>query len=232
MRIGNLLLAASLLASVGAYATTMQPVERTCPVGGARYPSFEIMSTSSFGLRLDLRRNGPAAFLPYVECPNGFIVFKDEKEFSAEEIAKLTPVVSTSEYQAARKSEVEAYRVVLLRRALGTSEAALRHQLMQAAFEAEAQRPELREKYLALSAAAYRAYLAGHSTQDREWWVAQLRLAEIARQQGHFPEAVAGVEALKTAADPDPIWFRQVASQIRAKATAGEREPADFISPP
>ena len=56
-----------------AQATTLFTVERTCPIGGAKYPSVEIGSTSQFGMRLDLRPNGPAAHLPWVKCPNGFI---------------------------------------------------------------------------------------------------------------------------------------------------------------
>jgi hypothetical protein len=210
-------------------ATTILKMERVCPVGGEKYDSFMIGSTSYFGLRLDLRRNGVGAFLPYVECPNGFIVFKDEKDFTPDEIAKLTPVVASGTYREARQSEVDAYRVVLLRRALGASDADLRHQLMQAAFEAEVhQKDALHAKYLALAAAAYTDFVKAHSEQDTEWWVAKLRLAEIARQQGRFADAIAAIDALKGAADPKPAVFRDVAAQIRARAEAGDKVPADF----
>ena len=63
------------LAGGAAEATTMVAVDRTCPIGGEVYESFDIASTTQMGARLDRRPMGPAATIPWVECPNGFIVY-------------------------------------------------------------------------------------------------------------------------------------------------------------
>jgi len=144
-------------------------------------------------MRLDLRRTGPAAFLPHIECPNGFVVFKAEKEFTPDEIAKLTPVVAADEYQKARHDEPISYRIILLERALGKSDTDLRDVFLSAAFEAEAVPNEpQRQKYLALAETAYSSFLAQHASHDWDWWVAALRQAEVARQRGHFEDARRG----------------------------------------
>src|SRR6266480_7738470 len=106
--------------AVNTYATTLVNVERTCPVGGEKYQSFEIGSTSQFGVRLDLRPIGP--HVPWVECPNGLVLFKGEEKFTKDEIAKLTPVVASAEYQRMREEHSAAYRAVYLLRSLGESD--------------------------------------------------------------------------------------------------------------
>ena len=212
-----------------ARATTLIQVERTCPIGGARYLSFEIGSTSNFGRRLDLRWIGPEGHLPTVECPNGFVVFKPEEEFTAAEIATLTPVVASAAYQAARRSEPIAARTVLLKRALGTSEADLRDLLLQVAFQAEdARQEDVRQKYLALAASAYDAFLAAHPTPDDDWWIPTIRAAEIARQRGRFDDAIRIADSVATLTPPADGWLGRVAKQIRARAVAKDAAPAPF----
>jgi hypothetical protein len=155
---------------VNTYATTLFPVERICPIGGEKYQSTEIGSTSSFGMRLDTRPIGPAAYLPWVECPNGFVVFKDEKDFSKAEIEKLTPVVASSEYQRMRKEHMIAYRAVYLRHSLGESHADLARLILQAAWQAEDENMEkLRQDYLE---EAYNAFIAQAKTRKNhnEGW--------------------------------------------------------------
>jgi hypothetical protein len=225
-------LAVLLLLVSFARATTIEPIERVCPVGGAKYKSFEIMSTSSFGMRLDLRRIGPAASLPRIECPNGFVVFKEEKEFTPDELAKLTPVVAADEYQRARRDEPISYRIVLLKRALGQGDAELRDVILAAAFDAEdARNDSQRQKYLALAEAAYTAFLAQQAAHDLDWWVASLRQAEIARQRGHFDDAQARATALLKLGPAPKDWILQVADQIGQKARAKVSEPAAFQAP-
>ena len=158
--------------TVNTYATTLFPIERACPVGGKRYQSVEIGSTSQFGVRLDLRPIGPAAHLPWVECPNGFVVFKDEKEFTKDEIAKLTPIVASAEYQHMRKEHTTAYRAVYLRRRLGESDTALAGLILKAAWEAEDEGREmekLRQRYLEEAYNAFIARAKTRVTHDDEW---------------------------------------------------------------
>jgi hypothetical protein len=216
---------------VSAWATTTISKERVCPVGGEKYESFEIASTSFRGIRLDLQRTGVGAYLPYVECPNGFIVFKDEDQFAADEIAKLTPVVAGVEYQVARRDEPPATRVVLLLRALGQTDVEMRHWLFRAAFESESKGKELeplRLKYLALAADAYGVYVKGHEIRDEAWWGAQVRRADLLRQLSRFDEAAALVAEMEKAHASENEFYLKVAAQILERAKVGDAQPADY----
>jgi len=217
-----------LFCATRAGATTLYELERVCPVGGQTYKSFGIGSTSRFGMRLDMRAVGPQGYLPVVECPNGFVVYKDEKEFTAAEIAKLTPVVEGDAYQRARTEEVVHYRIILLERALGTSDTDLRYLFLRAAFDAEdARREELRQKYLGMAADAYLAYLNGHPEHDDSWWTAKQLTAEIARQRGLFDQAIATIDSVGQATGL-PEWWPKVTAQIRARAQARDSAPAAY----
>lgn len=217
-----------------AYATTLFPVERTCPVGGEQYQSVEVGSTSQFGVRLDLRPLGPAAYLPWTECPNGFVVFKDEATFTEEEIAMLTPVVASAEYQRMRAEHMTAYRAVYLRRSLGESSADLAWLILRAAWEAEDLATEdqamegLRQAYLEEAYDAFIARAETRVTHDDEWWSALLLAAEIERQRYHFNESLELLEALPVAELASDDIKHQVIAQIRAHATEANAEPTAY----
>lgn len=218
-----------IFAAFPASATTLYEKQRVCPVGDETYKSFGIGSTSSFGVRLDLQRMGPAAHLPHIECPNGFMVTKDESEYTAEEIAKLTPLVASAEFQAARTAEVPIVRVIMQERALGKSDADLRHWYFAAASEAEYfEAAQLRPGYLAKAVNAFDAWLALHSGHDEEWWVSSVRRADILRQSGRFDEAIAAAGALEAAHAAEDEFFLKVAAQIRRRAQAHDSEPARY----
>jgi hypothetical protein len=222
-------LLAAIVFAATASATTTVPRDRVCPVGGETYKSFEIASTSRFGMRLDLEILGPQAHLPYVQCPNGFIVFKEEGEFTSEEIAKLTPIVASSEYQAARQSETPAMLVIMLRRALGESDTDLRHWFFKAATEAEYfEQDQLHQRYLAKAADVYDAYLSAHTEHDEDWWFASVRRADIARQLGRFDEASTAVAKLEAAHGSENAIYLKVAAQIQKKAAAHDPKPASY----
>lgn len=224
-------IAAALASLAAANATTMFPVERTCPVGGEKYQSVEIGSTSQFGMRLDLRPIGPAAHLPWTECPNGFVVWKDEKEFTKEEIAKLTPIVESEAYQRMRKEHVTAYRVVYLRRALGESDAALAWLLLKAAWEAEdGNRETLRQSYLGEAHAAMVARAKAATTHDEDWWAASIVAAEIDRQRGRFAELITALDVLPVGEPKADDVKRAVIAQIKVLARQGNAKPADYKS--
>ena len=226
-------LAASLaiLAFVAtAQATRIVPVQKTCPIGGAKYESFEIMSTSQFGMRLDLRPNGPAAHLPWDECPNGFVVWKDA--FTPDEIAKLTPVVASAEYQQMRKEHTTAYLVVHLQRALGVGDSDLAWLLLKAAWEAEDHKEELRQRYLSQAQPAMIARAKSRTSHDEEWWAASIVAAEIERQRGRFTEALALLAALPVSELKADDVMRAVIDQIRSQANRRNARPADFESKP
>jgi hypothetical protein len=215
------------LAGGAAEATTMLTVDRTCPIGGEVYESFEIASTTRMGARLDTRPMGPAAAIPWVECPNGFIVYKDEKEFTAAEIATLTPVVASDAYQQLRREHVAAYRVVHLQRALGMSDGDLAWLLLKAAWEAEDEsRESLRQAYLVEAEAALEARAVAGTAGSDDWWTAQIVIAEVERQRSRFPEALAALDVLPTDQLPaDDVRIR-VIKQIRDHAARKDAKPA------
>lgn len=228
----HLVIALILAATVtAANATTMFPVERVCPIGGEKYQSFEIGSTSQFGIRLDLRPIGPAAGLPWVECPNGFIVWKDEKAFTKEEIAKLTPVVAGAEYQRMRKDHAPAYRVVHLRRALGETDAALAWLILKAAWESEEINEPRRQTYLAEAQPAMLARAKASATHDEEWWSASIVAAEIERQRSRFAESLALLDTMPVGELKTDDAKRAVIDQIRQHARRNNAKPEQFKAP-
>ena len=215
------------LAGGAAEATTMSTVDRTCPIGGEVYESFQINSTTRVGSRLDLRPMGPAGVIPWIECPNGFIVYKDEKEFTAAEIATLTPVVASDAYQRLRREHVAAYRVVHLQRALRKSDRELAWLLLKAAWEAEDEgKDSLRQAYLIEAEAALEARAAADPAGSDEWWTAQIVIAEIERQRSRFPEALAALDVLPADQLPADDVRLAVIKQIRDHATRGDAKPA------
>ena len=224
-----LIAAIALCASFPASATTLRPVERTCPTGGEKFQSVAIASTSQMGMRLDLRPLGPAGHLPWIECPNGFVVFKDEKAFTKEEIAKLTPLIASDEYQRVRKEHTTAYRAVLERRALGEDDAELAFLILKAAWEAESPDFEKqRERYLREAYDAFSARSKGSSAHDEAWWTTSLMLAEIERQRQHFHEATMLLDALPISELAKDDVKRDVIAQIRKHTVAEDAKPAEF----
>lgn len=217
--------------ATAANATRLVPVERTCPIGGEKYKSFDIMSTSQFGMRLDFRPNGPIARLPWEECPNGFVVWKED--FTKEEIAKLTPVVGSAKYQQMRDTHVIAYRVVFLRRTLGETDVELAWLILKAAWEAEDQkREQLRQTYLAEAQTALAARAATMPTHDEEeWWPCAIVVAEIDRQRSRFRESIAKLDALPVRELQTGSALLAVIAQIRDRARKGDPNPADFKAP-
>lgn len=216
-----------VLAGGAAEATTMVTVDRTCPIGGEVYKSFDIASTTQMGMRLDTRPMGPAATIPWVECPNGFIVYKDEKEFTAAEIATLTSVVASEAYQRLRREHVAAYRVVHLQRALGKSDADVAWLLLKAAWEAEdLGKAALRQAYLAEAEGALEARAATATAGSDDWWVARIVIAEVERQRSRFPEALAALDALPADQLPADDVRVRVIKQIRDHATGGDSQPS------
>jgi hypothetical protein len=221
-----LAISSAALFAVAASATTTIPKERVCPVGGEKYASFEIGSTSYWGIRLDLQRTGIGAYLPYVECPNGFVVYRDEAEFTAEEIAKLTPVVASAEYKALRES-APPVRIVMLEGALGKSDADLRHWLFRASFETEREQADpSHRKYLTRATDAYGEWLKVHAEHDEEWWFCAVRHADLLRQSGRFAESAFAAKELRAAQPPKDTVLPQVIDQIEQKAAAGDSAPA------
>ncbi|NWH07566.1 MAG: hypothetical protein HXY22_02775 [Alphaproteobacteria bacterium] len=226
-----LFLLVAAMAPHAAQATTISLVPATCPVGGERYERIQINSTSQFGIRLDLRPVGPIAYLPWDECPNGFILTRKAEDYSPDDIDKLTPLVESAQFQSLRTSDMPAMRVVAEERALGTSDAELAGYLMRAAWEAEdAQRQDLRLRYLAQATDAFAKYVAQSEKNSEPWWLAQIQRADVLRQLGRHEESLRVLGSLPTPGE-DLAIFAVYASQIRAAAMAADSQPREFKPP-
>lgn len=232
-RIVTVLLAAALALPVG--ATTFVQQDVVCPVGGEKFVGFIVASTTTWGQRPDGRPYGSMPVVPVIECPgNGMILF--EEEFGEEDVARLTPLVASREYQAMRTVDSPHYRAWWLQKQIGRDPFTLAGSLLVASWDADMQ-PTLKTRYQAALADAVGA-LAWSKEQASPWFWLRLRGANALRELGRFDEAAAALAAIDR---PDRLPVdeeeRDAARQMIAGLTAlnaeGNRtsEPANLIPP-
>ncbi|HEX8622514.1 MAG TPA: hypothetical protein VF718_11125 [Allosphingosinicella sp.] len=194
MRFHVIALAASLAA---APALAGKPVTETmtCPIGGGSFSFTTTASYSTYGERPDGKPFGSWTFpLALPECPdNGLVLYK---AYSAEEIAKLEPLVASEAYQALRKEDTPYYRAYWLMKAMGLGPERYLLALLQASWEAQ-DRPELRKRYLAELAEASAAVPARPA--DLNWIGMEGRAINALRELGRFDEASARLAKLPLA---------------------------------
>ncbi|HEY0113916.1 MAG TPA: hypothetical protein VGB59_12320 [Allosphingosinicella sp.] len=185
MRILALALAGAAALSAPAFAA---PAARQmkCPVGGATFSFTPGEPVSVYGERPDGRPYGLAKVLPLPECPgNGLVLYKD---YEAEEVAKLEPLVASEAYQGLRKGDTQYYRAYWLMREMGLEPQRYLWALLQASWEADGD-PELRKRYLAELAEASGKVPA--SLDDLNWIGMEGRAINALRELGRFDEAKA-----------------------------------------
>src|SRR3569623_276247 len=119
--------------------------EMTCPIGGASFTYTPSPPPASLGLRPDGKPYGSGAIpTPLPECPdNGLVLYMD---YSPDEVAKLTPLIESGDYQALR-SQSQYYRAYWLMKQMGLGPERYLWALLQAAWEAD-DRPQMRALYL------------------------------------------------------------------------------------
>ena len=122
---------------------------------------------------------------PLPECPdNALVLYKD---YSEEEVAKLTPLVESGEYQGLRK-DTQYYRAYWLMKAMGVDSDRYLLALLQASWQAE-DRPELRARYLAEF--AEESAKVEPRPNDINWIGMEGRAVDALRELGRFDEASA-----------------------------------------
>jgi hypothetical protein len=210
---------AGLALPAAAPALAGAPVTRTmtCPVGGASFPFTTSASYSTYGERPDGKPFGSWSFpLALPECPdNGLVLYK---EYTAEEVARLEPLVASEAYQALRKEDTPYYRAYWLMKAMGLGPERYLWALLQASWEAEA-KPELRKRYLAELAEASAA--VPPRPADLNWIGMEGRAVNALRELGRFDQALerlakvplASLEAPMPAAGASP----ETAAQARTR---------------
>ena len=215
----KLILASALAALVpsASMAQASAPVRRpmTCPIGGQQFEFVTVESIVSWGERPDGKPYGSFP-LEVPECPgNGLVLYKD---YSAEEVAKLEPLVASDAYQALRKEDVAFYRAYWLMTQMGVPSGARLIALQRATWAADG-KPELRARYLA-EFAEETAKLP-RKPEDVNWVGMEGRAINALRELGRFEEAAARLGKLPLSAlavaEPKAADRSDAANQARAR---------------
>ena len=185
-------LAVAMLAAGAALAGTPVKETMTCPIGGKSFEFATTASYSVFGTRADGKPFGSWTFpLAIPECPdNGLVLYKD---YDAEEVAKLEPLVASPAYQALRGEDTPYYRAYWLMKAMGLPPERHLWALLQASWEADA-RPALRARYLA--ELAEESAKVGAAPDDVNWIGMEGRAVNALRELGRFDEALARLDRI------------------------------------
>lgn len=190
----RLALAAGLaLSASGSMATTWAEVTLKCPIGGKKFKTSSMASNSYFGQRPDGRPYSPMPVTPLFECPdNGFVLYKEK--FSQDEIARLTPLVASAEYQAMRQTETQYYRAWWLMEQVGASRLGRISNLMVAGWESDSDAPR-KARYQAAFVTAVGAFERDPASPV-DWFWLNLRAANALRELGRFDESTARLDAI------------------------------------
>jgi hypothetical protein len=157
-----------------------------CPIGGATFSYKPALPPAAIGYRPDGRPYADGVVPPPLpECPdNALVLYKD---YSDDEIAKLTPLVESADYQALRK-EGQYYRAFWLMKQMGVDSNLYLLALLEAAWQAD-DRPELRARYLAEF--ADESAKVEPRPDDINWVGMEGRAVNALRELGRFDEAEA-----------------------------------------
>jgi hypothetical protein len=198
MRTLTLVLAFAAVALPGAPAAAGTPVteKMKCPIGGQSFDFETTGSYTTFGSRPDGKPYGSWQFpLAVPECPdNGLVLYK---EYSAEEVAKLEPLVASEAYQALRKADTSYYRAYWLMREMGLGPERYLWALLQATWQADG-KPELKKRYQTELAEASAKVEPKPASLD--WLGMEGRAINALRELGRFDEALARLDKLSLAA--------------------------------
>ena len=222
--------ALALWPSDGAASTFFQETLR-CPVGGKEFTATLQGSSSSFGQRPDGRPYS-TGLAPPPECPgNGFVFYKDK--FTADEAAKLTPLVNGAEYQALRGTENVYYRLYWLLQHMGAKADEVAQAVLVASWNSDDE-PERKARYQREFVALAATLPA--DTKDLFWY--QARAADLLRELGDH----AGSNALLSVMEPRIAAFPSsearenwtlFVSSLRVLNAEGNRlaEPVTMVPP-
>jgi hypothetical protein len=177
---------AAMLAPPAAAAPTGAARTMKCPIGGAEFEWTPMLPPAALGYRPDGKPYGAGAAPPALpECPdNGLILYKD---YSADEIERLAPLVASGDYQALRR-DAQYYRAYWLMKQMGVDSRLSLLALLQAAWQSD-DRPEMRARYLAEF--AEETGKVEPRPEDINWIGMEARAIDALRELGRFDEAEA-----------------------------------------
>jgi hypothetical protein len=218
-----LLLSLSLLSLPDSVdAMTMLETELECPIGGEKFTTKLAGSGTQYGQFLDRRPFGPTPSpWPLAKCPgNGFVMFKHE--FSAEELAVLTPYVESAEYREMQAKESTYFLAASLLRELGLDDATVANTLLRATWQVENGADYSR--YAEATLAALDAAIATPAADiDAESLLNFRQIAgELERRLGRLEAAKARFDALATEPGLSGTPLQAVVAQEMALVAAGD----------
>lgn len=189
--------------------------EETCPVGGETFTFTTTGSYTIFGQRPDGRPYGSWYFpLAMPECPsNGLVVYR---EFKPEEIAPLTALVASPEYQALGQ-ETPYFRAAWLAARMDPDDpVSAAFLLLSATWEVDGA-PAIKARYQRAFAEAVAAIPVDPDNLDSLFL--RYRRANALRELGDFDGASAALDTLPLAAlDVVVPKDRAVPYEVRSKA--------------
>jgi len=208
---------AALALASAAPAVAGFPVEitETCPVGGETFTYVTTGSYSTFGQRPDGKPYGSWTFpLAMPECPsNALVVYR---EFKPEEIAALTALVQSAEYQAMREESQYFRAAWLARRMDAANPLEALFLLLSATWEVD-DAPETKARYQRAFADA--ALVVPIDVAQIETLFLQYRRANALRELGDFDAARTALDLLPRAAlDVNVPTDRKVPYKTRDEA--------------
>ena len=173
---------------------TFTVADLTCPIDGERFKQTLAASGTSFGAHLDSRPYGPTpAPWPIAKCPaTGFVIFSES--LTPGEIAKLTPVVRSAEYQSLQKQHSNYFLAAYLMQVVGRTEGQVAYTLVQASWEATT--PDQERTYRTAALAHYVKAMASASPKSKGWVSDQLMAGELERRLRRFADAEVRFRAL------------------------------------
>ena len=214
----------------------------SCPLGGQKFESRGGIrrGRAPSAIRLDGRPLGRYAE-PEVprKCPNGFVIFKDK--FYQVELAKLKPVVFSSEYQALQKKHAHNFLAAFLMKRMGASTEELTSRYLRASWETEGQwpppdedqKPSARDRALVRTyrEAALRSFeesFAKGTVKPEAWWSAVICAADLDRLLGHFDQTEKRLAAMPSGKMNPSAFEADMITQIKKYAAQKDSEPHEF----
>lgn len=177
-----------------------------CPVGGQSFNYVGYAAHSTYGARFDGKPYGSTSFpLRLPVCPaNGFIVLRDEGDYTDAEIAKYAAIITRDSFKALIARETTYYRAWFMEREAGIGPDETAWLLLQATWEADtdaARHLRYQREFIQFVDAS-----AARLPPDKmDWWLLQYYAGNAERQIGQFDAASTRLAALRNAGPPEKL---------------------------
>ena len=201
-----------LLISTSAKAHTGGKVKLTCPLDNTTFEAWQDFSGTSFGARLDLKKIGPIAS-PWAlaQCPKcGLPLYKDKKDFSADELKKLKQIVEGKRFKDESKGKTAYFALAIIQEELKEEPMDIGYNYLQASWEVEEKNPK---EYKEITRRAIKWFdLAAKKAKGQNeeldiYHFAQFLPIELERKNANFDEAKRRLDSFDDVKEPNIEWL-------------------------